>query len=150
MAMVPGHAVWTARIPGQGRHAVPQGHFSWNELLTTDVEAAKTFFATTLCWSYEAMPTPFGGTYWIARCGGTPVAGVMAMPPSMPSGTPSHWLPYLTVDDVDAFIGQAVSAGGSVCMPPFDIPAVGRIGVIADPTGAVVALITPVATAAAT
>ena len=52
------------------------GTFYWNELMTRDVERAKKFYADTMGWSYEAMPMPAGGTYWLAKMGGEPVAGI--------------------------------------------------------------------------
>ncbi len=46
------------------------GAFYWNELMTRDAERDKKFYADTLGWSFDAMPTPDGGTYWIAKGGG--------------------------------------------------------------------------------
>jgi predicted enzyme related to lactoylglutathione lyase len=47
----------------------------------------------------------------------------------------SHWSIYLRVTDVDATVAKAQSLGGSVCVPAFDAPGVGRIAMIGDPTG---------------
>ena len=55
---------------------------------------------------------------------------------------PPAWGPYVTVDDVDAIAEQAEKLGGKVCIPPRDIPSVGRFTVIADPQGAVISAIT--------
>jgi uncharacterized protein len=52
------------------------GRFHWNELMTRDVERAKKFYADTLGWTYEAMQTPDGDTYWVASADGQPVAGI--------------------------------------------------------------------------
>jgi len=52
-----------------------------------------------------------------------------------PPGTPSHWLAYFTVADVDASFDAVGDGGGSVLMPPEDTP-FGRIGVVQDPFGA--------------
>ena len=119
------------------------GEFYWNELMTHDVEASKTFFTAAIGWSFEAMDMGEMGTYWIARQGDKAVGGVMAMVPDMPPGTPSHWISYLAVDDIDARLGSMVQAGGQVCRPAFDVPGVGRIAIVADPTGAVMGWITP-------
>ena len=45
------------------------GTFYWNELMTRDVARAKTFYADTIGWTYDAMPMPGGGTYWVAKMG---------------------------------------------------------------------------------
>ncbi len=118
------------------------GEFCWNELMTTDVEAAKQFFADTIGWTYQGMPIQHG-TYWLAHMNGKPVAGIMAMQGVVPDGTPPHWVSYLAVDDVDARVARLTAAGGTVCRSSFDVPGVGRIAIIADATGAVMGWITP-------
>ena len=49
----------------------------------------------------------------------------------------------MLVADVDATVKKARKLRGKVCMPPFDIPTVGRIAVLADPQGAAFGIITP-------
>lgn len=121
------------------------GEFYWNELMTRDVEAAKAFFSATVGWSFDGMPMPDAGTYWVAKQGDKPVGGIMGMVPDVPAGTPPHWIGYLAVDDIDARLARVASAGGQICRPAFDVPGVGRIAIIADPTGAVMGWITPAA-----
>ena len=89
------------------------------------------------------MPMPDGGTYWILKSGDDMAGGLMNMPAAAPAGTPPHWMAYIAVDDVDAAIGKVAGLGGNVLAEPFDIPNVGRMGVIQDPQGAVVSLMTP-------
>ena len=118
------------------------GRFVWNELLTRDVEAAKSFYGNLVGWTFKGMPMQ-DGTYWVAESGGVPVAGIMAMPAEVPPGTPPHWFEYLEVDDVDARVRLATQSGGAVLRPAFDVPDVGRLGFIADSTGAALGLMTP-------
>ncbi len=118
------------------------GTFHWNELLTDDVDAAKKFFTQTIGWSFDAMPMP-EGTYYVAKQDGNPVAGIMAMQGIVPEGVPAHWMGYLEVDDVDARLATAKSAGATVIREPFDVPMVGRIAILSDPTGAAIGWITP-------
>lgn len=56
------------------------GAFSWNELMTTDVNAAKAFYGKMFGWAYEDMQTN-DMNYTMAKTGGVEVAGLMAMPP---------------------------------------------------------------------
>ena len=119
------------------------GTFVWNELQTRDVEAAKKFYTSAVGWSFKPMPME-NGTYWIAEMDGKPVAGIMAMPHDMPAEVPPHWFEYLEVDDVDARLKLATQHGGMMMRPPFDVPDVGRLGFIKDPTGAALGLMTPV------
>ena len=111
--------------------------------MTTDVEKAKAFFATTIGWSYEGMSIQTGGTYWVAKLDGKPIAGIMNMEGVVPPGIPPHWFSYIEVDDVDARIAGVEANGGKVIRQPFDIPEVGRIGIITDPTGAPMGWMTP-------
>jgi len=113
---------------------MPHGVFTWNELLTSDVEKAKTFFAETIGWTFTGKPIPLG-TYWLAEVDGKPVAGIMDMKDVTPPGVPPHWISYLEVDDVDARVKAVRDHGGEVQREPFDIEGVGRIALIADPTG---------------
>ena len=55
---------------------------------------------------------------------------------------PSHWMSYVAVDDVDESAKKVAELGGKVCVPPTDIPNVGRFSVITDPTGATFSMIT--------
>jgi hypothetical protein len=52
-------------------------------------------------------------------------------------GIPPHWMIYFAVADCDVMSEKATSLGGQVCVPPTDIPKIGRFAVITDPQGAV-------------
>ncbi len=118
------------------------GIFVWNELMTNDVAGAKAFYEATIGWSFEEMPMP-QGSYWLAKLDGKPVAGLMDMTGVTPPGVPPHWFAYVEVDDVDARVGQLAAAGGRLYREPFDIPEVGRIAIVGDPTGAALGWMTP-------
>jgi predicted enzyme related to lactoylglutathione lyase len=57
------------------------------------------------------------------------------MMPQQQPGTPPIWLSYITVANCDASAAQAQKLGGKLCMPPKDIPTIGRIAVLTDPLG---------------
>ena len=120
------------------------GNFGWHELYTSDVEAAKAFYAATVGWMFEGMPMPEQNrTYWVAKAGDKPVAGVLDKHGIVPDTEPSHWLSYLEVDDVDRMVAAVQSHGGKVVRPPFDVPNFGRIAIGADASGAFMAWVTP-------
>jgi predicted enzyme related to lactoylglutathione lyase len=119
------------------------GKFHWNELMSRDAEASKKFFAATLGWTYDSMPNPDGGTYWIAKAGGEPVGGIMPIDGPQFASVPESWLSYIAVDDVDARAKKVKAEGGKVMREPFDIPGVGRIAITMDSRGAAVGLMTP-------
>jgi predicted enzyme related to lactoylglutathione lyase len=121
------------------------GHFHWNELMTRDVEGAKSFYGATVGWRFDAMPMVAGGTYWVCKAGDQPVAGILDISQPRFEGIPAHWFAYLAVDDVDVRVAKATAAGAELMRPLFDIPGVGRIAILKDPTGAGLGWITPAA-----
>ena len=116
------------------------GAFSWNELMTRDVDAAKTFYSNLFGWTLEDMQTNDMG-YTIAKASDKEVAGIMGMPPEA-GDMPPTWGAYVTVDDVEARAKQVETLGGKILLEPRDIPDVGRFCVICDPQGATLSLIT--------
>ncbi len=122
------------------------GEFHWNELLTPDPEAAVEFFSRTIDWVFEPVEMQGDGparTYWIARTGEKAICGIMQIAGVAPEGAEAHWVSYLEVDDVDKRIRTAERAGAMILRPPFDVPGVGRIAMLQDPTGALMGWITP-------
>ena len=130
-------------------HEMPaEGAFVWNELSTRDAGAAKKFYGELLGWRFKegqvgADSEGGGMTYSEIHVGDSPkgVGGLYQMGPEF-GEAPSHWMAYIAVDDVDAKAERVKELGGSVCVPPTDIPNVGRFCVINDPTGATLSLIT--------
>ncbi len=119
------------------------GTFYWNELMTRDAEKAKAFYAATLDWSFDSMAQPEGGTYWMAKVGDAPVAGIFTMDGPQFEGVAEHWFAYIAVNDVDASVGRAEAAGGKIRRPVFDVPGVGRIVILEDVNGAAMGWMTP-------
>jgi predicted enzyme related to lactoylglutathione lyase len=125
------------------------GAFCWNELATTDLDGAQNFYRTLLGWeikeskataSCEGSEAP-PMVYNEIVVGGQHVGGIYKMGPEF-QGAPSHWMSYVAVDDVDEKAKRVAELGGKVCVPPTDIPGVGRFCVVNDPTGAAISLIT--------
>ena len=119
------------------------GIFVWNELNSRNVEAAKSFYAAALGWTFEAMPVEGGDPYWTIKNGDARVGGIFPLTAPEFANAPAHWLPYIAVDDIDARMAKITAAGGSVLRPAFDVPGVGRIGIVRDAEGATMGWITP-------
>ena len=117
-----------------------QGTVAWTELQTSDPEAAGRFYTALIGWEARVQDMGEAGPYTLFSKDGKEIAGMMALPPGTPDGVPSHWMSYLGVADIDAATARVPDLGGAVIAPPFDIPGVGRMSVITDPTGAVVSL----------
>lgn len=116
------------------------GRFVWYELMTTDLAAARTFYSSVVGWNPVDAQMP-GMDYWMFNAGETPVAGVMKLPEEAAKMVaPPSWTGYVTVEDVDAAAALVTANGGTVHVPPTDIPNVGRFAIVADPHGASLAV----------
>jgi predicted enzyme related to lactoylglutathione lyase len=117
----------------------PQGWFFWNELHTTDPAKALAFYEAVIGYSHEDLKSP-AGTYHVLSHGGVGRGGVSSY---LSPGASPHWLPYVSVDDVDATLARAKRLGAKIPMNAEDIPDIGRFGILQDPTGAVLAIMKP-------
>ncbi len=123
------------RAPLDAEH----GAVAWNELTSTDAPKSRAFLTEVLCVTHDSVPG--FGDYTMMMAGGAPVAGIVQRTDEMPE-TSTPWLVYFMVDDCDAAFEQATSSGGTVIVPPMDIPP-GRFSILKDPQGAAFAVITP-------
>ncbi len=116
------------------------GSFVWYELMTTDTPTARAFYTSVTGWSAEE--TTIGGPlYTLFNVADVAVAGMIDLPrEARTTATPPCWIGYIGTADVDASAALAERLGGSVQVPPRDIPNVGRFAVIRDPQGATLAL----------
>ena len=106
------------------------GAMCWNELLTTDVEAAKTFYSAVLGWEF------YGDEHYIhIKNRGRNNGGMIQMTPSM-GEMPSHWMPYFRVESVDEGMKRVEELGGSVLMGKHEAPETGWWSIVTDPAGA--------------
>lgn len=122
--------------------------FTWNELASTDVRAALSFYSETLGWTFEPFPMP-EGEYWVAKLGDRYVAGLGGMETgAIPDATASYWFGIIAVDDVDARVAAARERGATIVREPVDVPQVGRVAILRDPTGAAIGWMTPAGTGA--
>lgn len=111
------------------------GTLVWNELLSSNAGAIQDFYAKLFGWGiqlHDMGPVK----YTVYTRGEVPAAGMMQMTADM-GPMPSNWLPYFGSDDVDATAAKTRELGGSVMMPPGDVPNIGRFTVLQDPQGAV-------------
>jgi hypothetical protein len=113
------------------------GTLCWADLMTPDVERAKSFYAGLLGWTIAASENDPSG-YLHIRNGEEFIGG---MPPSSfsPPNTPPHWLAYIYVANCDETAAKCNQLGGKTLMAPMNIEKVGRMAVLADPQGAVFA-----------
>jgi len=132
-------ALWQPRAHQGAQLANEPGTFCWNELQTRDTEAAKAFYHTVFGWDASTSEMD-GMSYTEWKNGENVVGGMMDMPAGVPAAVPAHWLVYFAVEDCDATLATATANGATVMVPATDIPP-GRFAVLADPAGAVFAVI---------
>jgi hypothetical protein len=133
-----GVALWQANQHIGASLVGEPGTVCWNELITSDPSAPafyeKVAGMTTTTESMEQ------GEYTLFHAGGQMVGGTT--PPMMP-GIPNHWHVYFAVEDADASAAKITELGGTILVPPFDVPTVGRIAVAQDPQGGAFSVIKP-------
>jgi uncharacterized protein len=121
-----------------------EGVFVWDELATSDVEAARRFYGEVFGWTASDMDMGGGFTYTIfKRAGEADDAGGTGGAMPLGEAPATMWMPYVAAEDIDATAARAKELGGTVIREPWDIEGVGRIAIIQDPTGAVLGLIKP-------
>jgi uncharacterized protein len=119
------------------------GAWTWNNLLTRDLEGAQDFYGKVFGWkavhNEEAPPNilmwQVEGQRWPEGLG-----GLMGIGEDMPADMPPHWQVYFVVENMDEAIEKATSLGAKVGFGPIDVP-VARLATLVDPQGAVVSIL---------
>jgi len=119
------------------RTSYPAGTFSWVDLQTDDLDAAKRFYGELLGWSYNDIPIGDDSVYSMAQVHGHNVAGLGER---QDESIPPHWNCFVTVEDADASAARAAELGATILAPPFDVFDAGRMSAFADPQGAVLSV----------
>jgi predicted enzyme related to lactoylglutathione lyase len=107
---------------------------SWVDLGTPDLDKAIAFYTAFFGWEAHRAPQPEAGGYTMFSLNGKYVAGAG---PLMSEQQPPAWSIYFHVIEADATLARVIAHGGSAPVEPFDVLDVGRMGVFADPDGAV-------------
>jgi uncharacterized protein len=128
-------ALWQPRDHLGAQLVNEPGAFTWSELSTSDLARSKAFYSEVFGWGWGGADE-----YAEAQVAGRTIGGVMPRPAEMPAEVPDSWLVYFGTADVDADAKKAGDLGGTVVVPPTDIPNTGRFAVFLDPQGAAFAL----------
>ena len=106
------------------------GACAWNECITNDYQAAKSFYAAVFGVTFEEMGDD-NFQYATIHVNGDVVGGIGGSG----TGEPSTWGTYFACASTDETLTRAVELGGSIRNPAADNP-YGRTGVVQDPQGA--------------
>ena len=136
-----GAAVRHERKIDMGTHGI----FIWNEAVTADQKKSGEFYSALLGWDRRELDAGSFGTYTLFQRNGRDIAGMMNPTSDYSRARPAWWSAYIDVADVDKVVARAEQLGGQIVEPITDVPSFGRACMIADPVGAIICLVTPVA-----
>jgi uncharacterized protein len=126
--------------PMPTRESAPVGAPTWNDLFTSDPDAAATFYTSLFGWKVDDPGPEFGGYKNFTR-DGVPVAGFMKNDGQW--GAPDAWSIYLRVNDAAATVDAAVAAGATIVYPAMDVATLGSQAMVSDPGGAAIGIWQP-------
>jgi uncharacterized protein len=127
-------------LPESNGTPTPPGGITWNELQTSDPEAAKAFYSTLVGYKLDSMSMGGGPPYTIFKRGDVMEGGVWKKPDELPM---SAWVIYYCVADIDQSVADVTRLGGSLVGEVMEVPTIGRMTWATDPTGAHFALHEP-------
>jgi predicted enzyme related to lactoylglutathione lyase len=110
------------------------GKVIWHDLVTPDLDAAESFYGELFGWQFETL----SGDYKLASNNGKLIGGMARLQDKQRA---SHWLPLVSVPDVDSAVSTTTAAGGVQLLRSFDLPRRGQVAVVADPQGAAFGLV---------
>lgn len=137
----------TEQDSGRDGKMPKHGEFCWSEFAVSNLKACLPFYENVFGWTFERSASAGSEMEYLefSSCSGEQKdAAIYEMNAMMFGGEipPPHIAQYVAVDDVDRAAEKARSLGGSVIFGPYDIPNVGRMAVLRDPTGASISVIT--------
>jgi hypothetical protein len=132
-----GAAVGFARFNKTRPDSMPvPGSWLWMEYVATDPDAAMTFYGDVIGYQHEQVDNQGNAVYHVLTLG-KPRAGLFKSPFER---VRANWLPYVLVANPAAMAAKAESLGGAIIVAPRPDLRKGTLAIIADPTGAVMAL----------
>lgn len=117
-----------------------EGEGSWHELMTTDAQAAMTFYSDVFGWQpSETMDMGEMGKYHMFNRPHGMIGGMMNKPPEM-AAVPPNWQIYFLVPDIQAAVERIKANGGQILNGPMEVPGGDWIVNAMDPQGAAFSL----------
>ena len=108
------------------------GHTAWNELATSDLEAAKHFYPAVFGWTLgDVMPMGEHGDYQFIDHGGRRIGAMM----KARTGAPAGWGFAFHNRDIDGAVERIEAGGGTVRGGPMEVPGEQRALMASDPEG---------------
>lgn len=119
---------------------MPHGHWCWTQLMTSDREAAGAFYTGLVPWETHGAGEYGEGQVALQRPGDEwPLCSMMTKPAEAGDAR-DQWMGYVNVESCAETTARAEALGATVLVSCTEIPDMGIFSVMADPTGAQVAI----------
>ena len=124
--------------PGKGE-ALP-GKIVWHDLISDTPQQTREFYGELFGWEFDDLAI-VGANYALIRHRGRVIGGLVDQNRLPATADISQWVLALSVADAERAAATVEDAGGTVFTPPTSLGDRGIISVVADPQGAVLALL---------
>jgi predicted enzyme related to lactoylglutathione lyase len=121
------------------RENAPLGSPIWADLMSADTDRARAFYGELFGWECAEPNAEFGGYANFSKDGDL-VAGLMA---KQEAALPDMWSVYLEVADAEKTTQLVSELGLPVYVQPMPVGDLGTMGVVADPSGAMIGMWQP-------
>jgi predicted enzyme related to lactoylglutathione lyase len=123
------------------------GEFCWTEIATNNLEACKSFYTNVFGWELKeskATSEDFEYQEFSANQANYPMGGMYEISKEMfgENAPPPHFMNYISVDNVDETTSKAYDLGAKIIKSPMEVPNIGKMSIIQDPAGGMIAFIT--------
>jgi len=121
------------------------GKIVWRDLLTNDPSASQSFYGELFGWKFESVGSSAGlsnnSAYTLIRHNGRLIGGMIDTVALNNKDDISQWVVLMSVEDIDAATAKFAADGGEVIAPPTDLQRRGRMAIVSDAEGALLALL---------
>lgn len=121
------------------------GKIIWHELITDTPAESEAFYSELFGWEFESVGIGFGSlasaNYKLIRQNGRLIGGLIDQNKLDTNEDISQWVVLMATDDINRAVRIVADSGGTVFTPPTTLADRGRLSVVADPQGALFALL---------
>lgn len=121
------------------------GKIIWHDLITDTPAATEKFYSELFGWEFESIGLGFGpiarANYKLIRHNGQLIGGMIDQNRLDTDADISQWVVLMSTENIDRAVSVIADEGGTVFTPPTLLADRGRIAVVADPQGALFALL---------
>ena len=121
------------------------GKIVWHDLLTNDPAASQNFYGGLFGWEFESIGSAAGlgsnSAYTLIRHNGRLIGGMVDTVALNNKNDISQWVVAMSVEDIDAATEKFAADNGEVIAPPTDMQRRGRMSIVRDAEGALLALL---------